>query len=142
MSLLSRKQAEDLAAHLAADVPTYGALDDQAVADLMNGQTVSRNKATLSAAEIYEAIDNSELRALTGDNTANVSEILSLGDSVQVGPTTKARTALLAAFPDPSPSRDALILAVAEDVSLPTSLGLPAVLSQTNVAEARRIGGL
>lgn len=102
------------------------ALNDAALMATVN-RTVSRD--TMSASEIFEAIDVSDFTALTDPQKRKVEVVLALGDSIRIAPGTKARDFLLDAFPSPAAdtTRNALATASQRLVSRAEELGFGVV---------------
>ena len=113
--------------------------DREAVDDL---NTAYREviRSNLSGSTIFNAIVLSEFAALTADQQRFVRDVFSLGDAVDVGPDTNARTVLLDAFGAGTTTRDNLVAAVtvnitrAEELNL---LGRSPEIGPAHVAEAR-----
>ena len=107
--------------------------DDQtaAIADaaLMNVVNRTVNRETMSASEIFEAIDVADYVALADAEKRKIEIVLALGDSIQISPGTKARPFLLYAFPSPAAdtTRNALATASQKLVSRVEELGLGVV---------------
>ncbi len=86
------------------------------------GQTV--DVETLSASQLFEAIDLGEWNTTLDDiKRANVRMILSLGDSIQIAPGTKARTMMAAALVGATVSLAALGVIGSKTVSRAEELG-------------------
>jgi len=102
------------------------ALTDLALINAVN-RTVER--PTMTASEIFEAIDVSDYSALADPARLKVEIVLGLGDSIQIAPGTKARSFLLDAFPSPAAdtTRNALAAAAQKTVSRAEELGFGAV---------------
>lgn len=62
-----------------------GMTDEQATVDL-NTAYRTRQRTTMSAGEIMEAIDSTEFTALSAANKARVDRVLSLGAEIIIGP--------------------------------------------------------
>lgn len=102
----------------------YSAMTDAEVAFDLNTQRRTRQRPTLDAAEIYEAITVSEFQALNDTVKAYVRDIYSLGTGIVITTNSKARQVLLTAFDAGSESRAALVAAATESISRATELGL------------------
>jgi len=131
----------------------YAAGTDKQVSDVLNAVTQSDHDAlgfgtvarsvirsNLSGSTIFNAIVPSEFAALTADQKQFVRDVFSLGDAVDVGPGTNARTVLLDAFGAGTTTRDNLVAAVtvnitrAEELNL---LGRSPEIGPAHVTEAR-----
>jgi len=95
----------------------YAGMTDAQVAASLLTKNRPIDKNTLTAAEIYEAINRAEYTALIAGEKTEVNIILSLGGDISVVTGSKARTALLAAFPGGTATRTALQVAVAQMIS-------------------------
>lgn len=102
----------------------YAGMTDIEAADNLNVADRTVNRSTLSGSEIFEAIDLTEWKGLSADAQARVRTVLELGDSIQVGPTTKARAFLLDAFGAGTTTRTNLVALVQQTVSRADELGL------------------
>lgn len=113
---------------------------DQEAADDLNTAYREVIRSNLSGSTIFNAIVPSEFSALTADQQRFVRDVFSLGDAVDVGPGTNARTVLLDAFGVGTTTRDNLVAAVtvnitrAEELNL---LGRSPEIGPAHVAEAR-----
>lgn len=118
----------------------YSTMTDQQVADDLNTAYREIIRSNLSGSTIFNAIVPSEFSALTADQQRFVRDVFSLGDAVDVGPNTNARTVLLNAFGAGTTTRDNLVAAVtfnvtrAEELDL---LGRSPEIGPAHVAEAR-----
>lgn len=119
-------------AELEADPETLGyaapnaGVEADAVADaaLMAaaGQTV--DVETLSASQLFEAIDATEWgSSLDPTDRDNVRLILALGDNIQIAPGTKARAMLSAALEGATNSLNALAVIGSKTISRAEELG-------------------
>lgn len=115
----------------------YAAMSDAQAADSLNTANRTVERATLRAADIFEAVVLSEYNALAAAKKAQVDRVLNLaGDDIPVGANSKARAFLLDAFVAGSATRTALAAAVQHQVSRAAELGLGPVSHQM-IAEAR-----
>jgi hypothetical protein len=117
-----------------------GMTDAQAAASLLT-KNRPRNKVTLSASEIFEAIDTDEYLALSATEKDRVNIVLNLGDSIQIGPASKARAFILAAFAGAAGAitRPALAALAVEQISRATELfggDIPGVYGIRSAEEA------
>ncbi len=105
---------------IAYAAPNAG-VEADAVADAALMAAVARvvDVETLSASELFEAIDATEWSDGTLDATdqANVRLILSLGDNIKIAPGTKARAILVAALTGATASLAALAVIGSRTVS-------------------------
>lgn len=75
----------------------YAGMSDQQVADSLN--TANRdNWVSLSASQIFEAIDRSEFTALSAGDQGRIDRILGLGSGIQTAPGSQARDEMIAVF--------------------------------------------
>ena len=95
----------------------YAGMTDAQAAVSLSTANRSKEYTTLSAAEIFEAIDVTEYTALTTQKRANVDLILGLGDGIKIGTGTKARGFLVDAFGAGTATRTALIALASRNVS-------------------------
>lgn len=92
----------------------YATMTDQQVADDLNSVSREVIESKLSGSTIFNAINPAEFAALTDQEKQFVRDVFSLGDAVDVGPDTNARTVLLDAFGAGTVTRDNLVAAVAK----------------------------
>lgn len=90
--------------------------DAEAAASLL-AKNRSVDKTSMTAAEIYEAINRAEYVALVAAEKSEVNIVLGLGGDISVITGSKARAVLLQAFPGGSATRTALVAAVSRLVS-------------------------
>ena len=111
---------------LLAGHPGTGAYnaDDALAADQLNVVNRTRTRDELSASEIFEAIEIAEYKALASNEKGAVDKVLGLGDSIQIGPSSKARAFLLDAFDAGSTTRANLVSLVVEDISRADEIGV------------------
>lgn len=104
----------------------YAGMTDQQVADSLNTVNRTRERPTLTAAVLYNAMDSAELNALDAAKQARVDRILSLGGDINLTDGAKARAELLAVFSGAggTNTRPAIGAAVTEDISRATEIGL------------------
>ena len=110
---------QDLKAELTTDPlgrGYAGMTDAQAAASLL-AKDRSVDKTSMTAAEIYEAINRAEYVALVAAEKSEVNIVLGLGGDISVITGSKARAVLLQAFPGGSATRTALVAAVSRLVS-------------------------
>lgn len=116
----------------------YAGMTDSDAADDLNTAYRDVTRGTLSGATIFNAIVPSEFGALTDAQQRFVRDVFSLGDAVDVGPGTNARTVLLDAFGTGTTTRDNLVAAVSVTISRASELGLGSVRG-TDVKLARNL---
>ena len=104
----------------------YSGMTDQQAADAMNLANRTLQRVTLSASEIFEAVEISDYNALDANQKERVGIVLTLGDNIQVGPGSKARAWLLDAFPNGTTYNN-LLNTVQYTGSRAEELGFPAV---------------
>ena len=117
----------------------YVGMSDAEVAIDMNTLYRTETRDTLSSAEIYERIVVSEFQEKTPEAKVYIRDILGLGQSVFVGPDSKARMVLLAIFGAQSETIQALAAALEVLISRATELGL-GVVKPGHVQDARTLG--
>jgi len=119
----------------------YAGMTDEAVVADLNARRRTRNRVTMSAAEIFEAIVPAEFVALDMAKQARVDRVLALGADVIIGPdnNTNAVQELLACFGAPSQTVQALAARRAVSISRAEELGLGDV-RPGHVQEVRRNG--
>ncbi len=133
---------DTLATELSTDplARNYAGMTDAAAAADMNDDTTGRTLPidTLTAAEIYEQIDTAEFAALSAPDQVTVDRILSLGGSINLTASSKARTALLAVFAGAAGTitRPAIGAAVIRAVGRGVELGI-GVVTEGDVGDAR-----
>lgn len=120
----------------------YASMTDQQVADSLNAMDREITRSVLSGSTIFNAIVPSEFAALLATTQTFVRDVFSLGDAVDVGPGTNARTVLLDAFGAGTATRDNLVAAVkvmisrAQELNL---LGRSVEIGPAHVAQARSL---
>lgn len=104
----------------------YSGMDDATAAASLNDTGTGRTLPvdTFSGADIFEMIDIEEFEALDPSVKVRVDRVTSLGGSVLVSPSSKARAVLLAAFALDTKTRNSMIAAVSRDVSRGVELGV------------------
>ena len=103
----------------------------------LNTKNVPTQRDTLSASDIFESIDLVQYNALTATQKAQVQQVLNLGDTIKVGPSSKARAFLLDAFPSGN-TFSALVAAVTVNISrAEQGFGVGTVISIGDVERAR-----
>jgi len=117
----------------------YEGMSDAEVATDLNTLYRSQTRDTLDSAEIYERIDVAEFQEKPADAKVYVRDILGLGQSVFVGPGSKARTVLLAIFGGSSLTIQVLASALEVPISRAAELGLGTV-KPGHVQDARTLG--
>jgi hypothetical protein len=95
----------------------YVGMTDAQVAVSLLTKDRTKERATMTAADIYEAIDRAEYTALVSGEKTEVNILLGLGGAISIVTGSKARAVLLAAFPGGSATRTALIAAAVESIS-------------------------
>lgn len=131
-----------LATELGADPAGLGltAMSDEAAAWALNapGRPVAR--ITMTGAEILEALNPTELRALTAAQLNFVLLVTGAGGAVAIGPNSVARAILMALFGAGTASRAKLAAASVQTGSRAEELGL-GLVTPSDVADARRLIG-
>lgn len=117
----------------------YTGMTNVQIADSLNTVNRTRQRTTMSSAEIYENIDTTEFQAKTAAQKEYTRDVLGLGQDVQIGPSSKARAVLLAVFGGGSNTITALAAAAQENISRAIELGLPTV-TEGLVIEAKQWG--
>lgn len=118
----------------------YSAMTDQQAADDLNAVQREVIESRLSGSAIFNAIVPSEFGALADQTKQFVRDVFSLGDTVDVGPGTNARTVLLGAFGAGTGTRDNLVTAVTNTTSRARELNLlgpSPEIGPAHVAQAR-----
>lgn len=120
----------------------YGAVQassawDNATADKLNATLRQGEKATLTAGELFEAIDATEYTTLTAANKALVNLVLGLAGDIKVGVGSNARAILTTVFGAGTTTRSRLAATVGKQVSRASELGF-GVVTPSDIAEARR----
>lgn len=116
----------------------YATMSDAEIADSLReilDRTIER--PTLSASEIFEAIDENEYDALSAGQKQKLGVLLGLGDLIQIGTGSRARGWLLSMFPPGTATRVSLIALATLQSSRAEELGLGRVLTG-DVMEAKR----
>lgn len=121
-----------LKAELDNNVPLYGGLNDQQVANELNTLDKIQNRLSMARQEIMESIDSTELNALTGDDLVRIFGVLS--DSIN--PFGIAQQIFVSAFGGGSATITALAAARIETVTRASQIGLINV-QQNDVTIAR-----
>jgi len=100
-----------------------GMTDEQATASLqVKDRSVMRD--TMTSSEIFEAIDPAEFAALSSGDKVAIQTVLGLGEGVKIGPSSKARAFLLAAFGPGTNTRTDLATVASETKSRAEELGI------------------
>ena len=102
----------------------YSGMTYAEIVTSLNTKNRTRVLDTLSSAQIYEAIVPSEFQALTDAQRLLIRDVFGLGNSVQVGPSTNARSVLVGILGGGSDSITALAALLEETISRATELGL------------------
>jgi hypothetical protein len=95
--------------------------DAQAVTSLLT-KNRPKDKLTMTASQIFEAIDLTEYTALSAADKGRVDVVLGLGDNIFIGPSSKARSFLAGAFSANTATRTALLNSAVELISRSTEL--------------------
>ena len=117
----------------------YATMADAEVAADMNLLYRAMVRDTLSSADVYEQIDVAEFQGKTDAQKVYVRDLLGLGDNIQVGPDSKARTVLIAVFGGASVTISALAAILQVSISRATELGL-GIVKPGHVQVARTLG--
>lgn len=102
----------------------YSSMSNADVANDLNTSYRSVTKNKLSGSVIFNAIVPAEFSLLSDTQKQVVRDVFSLGDSVDIGPGTNARIALLGAFAAGTTTRANLINAVSAPATRAQELGL------------------
>ena len=82
-------QIRRLKQYLVDNDATYGAMTNQQVADALNLQDISSNKASLTGDEILAQIEPAALATLSGDNAVKVMGIVGMQTVDPFGPAAQ-----------------------------------------------------
>ena len=115
----------------------YAAMTNLEIAESINSKVISKNKTSLSAKELLEAIDSGELLGLTGDKAVRVWGILSI-DSID--PFGVAVSIFIDAFGAGSATITALASLRTKLVSRANILGYPGEVKEGHVEMAKAKG--
>lgn len=117
--------------------PAYTGKTNQEAADILNALTIVAPRTTITGAELWEATNLAEYKALSDGERHAYSVLVSI-DTIQVGAGTNSRATLAALFPAGSTTRANLmaLLAQTNTTSASARLGLPFVGAH-HVAVAR-----
>lgn len=123
----------------------YAGMTDQQAADSLNAKTRIRHRRTMSAGEIFEAVNPGEYQALQQASKTRVDRVLALGAEIIVGPgnTPNAVQELLTAFGGSSVTVQALAALRQQSISRAEELELGSdnthlgIVFPLNVARAR-----
>ncbi len=116
----------------------YGA-DDSAAADKFNVVNRTREKSTISGAELYNSVDPTEFAALAAAAQTRVRDIWGLGGAIDVRTGKNARVVLLSVFGAGTTTRANLAALVSDTCSRGAELGLAGFVTPSDVADARRL---
>ena len=61
---------------------------------------IGKQRESITCAEIYNAVDTTEARALSADDRLDLRDLLALSGDIDISVGSKAKTYLIAAFPD------------------------------------------
>ena len=117
----------------------YAGMSDTQAADSINTVDRTRNRTTLTGAEIYEATVSADFQALTATEKTYIRDLWSMGGDVQVGPGAKARAVLIAIFGGGSATVLALSALLVDNISRGDELNLGHVKAG-HVQMARTLG--
>lgn len=114
-----------LASELATGHPVTGAYsaNDVTATEQLNALNRTRERASLTSGEIYNALDPTEFSGLSAALKELVRDILGLG-GVSIASGTNARAVLLQAFGAGTTTRTNLVAVVNEPISRAQELGL------------------
>ena len=102
-----------------------GMTDQQQLDDLKDPRR--DNWVSLSASQIFEAIDAAEFIGLAPAKKARVDRILGLGAEIQTAPGSQARAELISIFGGSSTSITNLVAIANQRVSRTTEMGWPPI---------------
>jgi len=119
----------------------YAEMTDEEAADDLNTVYRTITRSTMDSAEIYERLDVAEFQAKTDAQKVYVRDVLNLGANVRVGPGSKARTVMINIFGAGSNTIANLAVALDQNVSRATELGLGSV-TPGDVTAARAYGSV
>lgn len=114
----------------------YSAMTNEEVAESLNVRDRNILDSVISSAMIFNAIEPSEYQALA--NTKLVDLLLGVGEQIDVGPGTNARTVILNSFGGGSTTVANLVTAATKLVSRGVELEL-GIVRPGHVEEARRV---
>lgn len=95
------------------------------------------NWVTLTAAEIFEAVDLTEMNGLVADKRANVDTVLALGGDLATSPGSKVRSTLVDAFGGGSTTITTLASLANQQISRASELGIAGWVTEGRVAQAK-----
>ena len=114
----------------------YSGMSDQAAADDLNGVYRTRNRSSMTASEVLNAVDAGEYTVLTAGNKDRLWQLLAIGE---LNPFGVEATLMIGIFGAGSVTITALQAARQEAVSRAVELELGSGLGTGLVAEARRL---
>ncbi len=114
---------------------SYSGMDDLTLTNSLNALTRSENKASMSASEIYNQIDETEWLALSDIERDEIWNIIHLGE---VNPFGLEATRFVAIFPGAGPTLTALNASRVTPISRAHEIGLSFV-SLGSVIAARAV---
>lgn len=117
----------------------YAAMTNAAAATSLNAPYKTLERPTLSPAEIYEAIVQSEWVALTDAQRNDIRDILNLGGAVQIDTGKRARTVLLSIFGAATTTRSRLASLVQYQIPRCVEIDWPGGVGEADVAAARAL---
>ena len=125
---------------LTAGHPDTGAYssDDETAANQLNAVNRTTQRATISGAEVYNAIVPNDWTPLNAAQKESVRDIFHLGDAIDVRAGTNVRAVLLNVFGPGTQTRTNLIAVVQEPASRAVELFGQSV-TPSLVADARRL---
>lgn len=131
--------AETLASEIANDpAGLYGGLStDVQYFNRLTDATLRDDWQTLTAAQIFEAIDASEFTALSDAAKARVDRILGLAGEIATAPGGKARAEIIAVFGAPSTTVTNLVAIANPKQSRADELGIAGWITLGRVSAAR-----
>lgn len=115
----------------------YAGMTDLQVADDMNTVYRTRDVDTLSASQIFEAIENTDWDTLIDSEKDKVRLVLDLGDKIQISQSSKARTMLQAALGGTTSATNLGNL-VTENISRAEEIGV-GIVKESHITFARSL---
>jgi len=122
--MYTQAQIAALRQFLIDNVATYGALDDQAAAELLNTPSVTKIKPSISGSDVFSATNAGEFDALTATLRSEWLSLCSI-DSINPGNGLPAAQAAIRIFGAGSATLAALQVLRSELVSPAANIGLP-----------------
>ena len=119
--------------------PKFAGKTDEEASAMLQVEDISVTEFTVSALDIFEAVDDGEFASLSDAKKARVRDIFSLGEGISVV-NSRVKTVLFNAFGSATATRVALVALKPPDISQAQASGLgPRRTRESDVFKARAL---